>query len=144
MHCQFEKILSESLGSLETSVADMLMFDSRTTRNKSELRFCFWTVSNWASTVSLLCFCSELTSYHSLHYKYFCIKYFCCFEFRKVQKHIYYQRNRQFNRFQNRVYYVQWSECCYFYYSIKYFWKFKFTDRMITALNYNVFLIILY
>ena len=106
IHRQFEEILSESFGSLEASVIDMLMFDSETVRNKFELRFCFWTVSNWKSAVSLLWLRLELTLYHNFHHKHFCIKCFCCFKLRKIQKYIYCQRRRQFNRFQNRVYCV--------------------------------------
>ena len=101
------------------------MFDSETIRDSSELRFCSWIVLSWKLTIFLLYFCSELISYYNLHYKYFCIKCFCCFELRKAQKYIYCQRRQQFNRFQNRACYVQWSECCYFHYSIKHFWKFK-------------------
>ena len=101
------------------------MFDSKTIRGKSKLRFCFWIVSNWESIVLLLYFCSELTSYHNLHHKHFCRKCFCYFELRKFQKYIYYQRRRQFNRFQNRACCVQWLKCRCFHYSIKYFWRFK-------------------
>ena len=120
-HHQFEKTFFESLGSLKAPVIDMLMFDSKTARSKSELRFYFWTVSNWKSAVLLLCVCFELTSYHSFHHKRFCIKCFCCFKFWKVQKYIYCQRRRQFNRFQNRACCIQWSECCCFHCSIKHF-----------------------
>ena len=38
---RFEKILFKSLESLKAFVVDMFMFDSKTTRNKFELRFCF-------------------------------------------------------------------------------------------------------
>ena len=125
VHRQFEKILFESLESLEALVIDMFMSGSKTIRGKSELRFCLWTAPNWESTVLLLCFCSELTSYHNFHHKHFCIKCFCCFELRKVQKHIYCQRRRQFNHFQNRACCVQWSKCRCFHSSIKHFRRFK-------------------
>ena len=39
-HRQFEEALFGSPGSLETSVADMLMSDSKAARGKFELRFC--------------------------------------------------------------------------------------------------------
>ena len=81
VHRQFEKTLSGSFESLRAFVADMFIFDSKAARGKSKLRFCLWTVSDWKSTVLLLCLCSELTSYHSFHYEHFCIKCFCCFEF---------------------------------------------------------------
>ena len=84
--------------------------------------------------------CSELISYHNFHHKYFCIKCLCCFELRKAQKHIYCQRRRQFNRFQNRACCVQWSEYRYFIIQLSIFKNLNFTDRMITALNYDVFL----
>ena len=99
LHRQFGEILSESLESLKVFVIDMLMFDSKAIRNKFELRFYSWTVLNWKSVILLLCFCLEFISYHSRYHKHFCIKCFCCFEFRKAQKHIYCQRRRQFNRF---------------------------------------------
>ena len=118
----------------------MFMFDSETIRSKSKLRFCFWTVSNWESTVLLLCLYFEFTSYYNLHHKYICIKCFCCFELRKVQKHIYCQRRWQFNRFQNRVCCVQWSECRCSIIPLNIFEDLSFIDRMITAFNYNVFL----
>ena len=101
------------------------MFDSKAVRNKSELRSCSWTVPSWKLAISLLCLCSEFISYYNLHHKHFCIKCFCCFEVRKAQKHIYCQRRRQFNYFQNRVCYMQWSEYCCFHCLIKHFWKFK-------------------
>ena len=101
------------------------MFDSKAAGSKSELRSCLWTVSNWQSIIFLLCFCSELTLYHNLHYKHFCTNCFCYFELRKAQKYIYCQRRRQFNRFQDRACCVRWSKCCCFHCSIKHFWRFK-------------------
>ena len=125
LHRQFGKTLFGSSGSLEAPVIDMLMFDSKTTRSKSELRFCSWTVSNWESAVLLLYFCLKFISYDSLHYKYFCIKCFCYFELRKAQKYIYCQQHRQFNRFQNCACCVEWSKYRCFHYLIKHFWRFK-------------------
>ena len=124
-HLQFEKFLFGSLGSLEAFVVDMLIFDSKATRGKFELRSCFWTVSDWKSAILLLCFRFEFTSYYNFHHKHFCIKCFCYFKLRKFQKYIYYQRRRQFNRFQDRVCCVQWLKYYYFHYSIKYSWRFK-------------------
>ena len=126
LYCQFGKILFGSSESLETPVINMLIFDSKAVRDKFGLWFCLWTASDWKSTVLLLCFYLRFISYHSRHHKHFCIKCFCCFEFREVQKHIYCQRRRQFNRFQHCAYCVQWSEYCCFHCSIKHFWRFKF------------------
>ena len=125
IHRQFGKTFFESFESLKASVIDMLMFDSKTTRDKSGLRFCLWIISSWKSAIFLLYLCFEFIFYHNLHHKHFCIKCFCCFEFRKAQKHIYCQRCRQFNRFQNRAYCIQWSKYRYFHCSIKHFWRFK-------------------